>query len=193
MIRKAIRDLARLPHRAVRGRGLADRLASRPAAAHMTARHAISTVGVVLVTAATLASCGDDTKTVTQPASTAPLGRPIGGDRTRTREAGGQDARAAARAFLTSYLAISYGRDKPSTLRSASRALRERLRAQNPRVPPGVAKRRPRVIALRLKAVGAGRVRATGTVDDGDVAAYPLFATLARQGDGRWIAVSVGG
>ena len=158
----------------------------------MTALGRGAKAGALLVTVITLVSCGGQTTTVTQPASDAPLGRPIGGDPNRTRDTGGEDARAAARAFLTSYLSISYGRAKPSALRSATPALRKQLREQNPRVPPGAAKRRPRVVALRLEAVGDGRVRATGTVDDDDLATYPLFATLA-QIDGRWIAVSVGG
>lgn len=139
-----------------------------------------------------LAACGGDTTTVTQPASTAPLGRPIGGATTPAADAGGAKARAAARAFLTSYLNVSYGRAKPGDLRNASNALRHSLRAQHARVPAGVRDRRPQIIALHLEAVGDGRVRATATVDDGDVAAYPLFATLARR-SGRWIAVSVGG
>ena len=153
-------------------------------------RRQLAALVVVVALSAVVAACGGETKTVTQPAETAPLGRPIGGE--KRPEPGGKDARAAAHAFLTSYLAISYGQEKPDRLRNATAALRDRLRAQNPRVPPGVAKRRPKVIALRLEAVGDGRVRATGTVDDGDVAPYPLFATLARR-DGRWVAVSVGG
>ena len=60
-------------------------------------------------------------------------------------------------------------------------------------MPPGVRNRSPRVIALRLEAAGDGRVRAAATVNDGDVAPYPLFATLAHTADGRWVAVSVGG
>ena len=149
---------------------------------------------LLIATAAAIgvAACGDDTTTVTEPASTAPLGRPIGGGTTPAANAGGAKARAAAHAFLTSYLNISYGRAKPNTLRNASQALRDRQRAQQARVPEGVRDRRPRIIALHLEAVSDGYVRATETVDDGDVAAYPLFATLARRG-GRWIAVSVGG
>ena len=60
-------------------------------------------------------------------------------------------------------------------------------------MPPGVENRRPRVVALRLESVAAGQVRATATVDDGDVAPYPLFATLQRQAGDRWIATTVGG
>jgi len=139
-----------------------------------------------------LAACGGETKTVTQPASTAPLGRPIGGTAKPNSADADVKARYAARAFLTSYLNVSYGRAKPDELRNASKALRDSQRAQQPRVPEGVRNRRPRIVALRLEAIGDGRVRATATVDDGDVAPYPLFATLARSG-GRWLAVSVGG
>ena len=95
---------------------------------------------------------------------------------------------------LTSYLKVSYGRAKPTHLHNATSALRANLRAQQARVPEGVRNRRPRIVALRLEPVGDGRVRATATIDDGDVAPYPLFATLARSADGgRWLAVSVGG
>jgi hypothetical protein len=157
----------------------------------MTARGPITAVAVAMLSAS-LTACGAPTTTVTQPAGDAPLGRSIGAD-PPTSDPGDQDARAAARAFLSSYLAISYGQAQPSQLRAASRALRDRLRAQNARVPPGVRKRRARVVALRLKRTADGRVRAIATVDDGDLAPYPLFATLQRAGAGRWVAVSVGG
>jgi hypothetical protein len=153
----------------------------------MTACWLIAAATVAAMLSVSLTACGEPAKTVTQPASDAPLGRRIGGD------PGGHDARSAARAFLSSYLAISYGQAQPSQLRAASRALRERLRAHNARVPPGVRNRRPRVVALRLKRTGDGRVRAIVTVNDGDLAPYPLFATLQRASSGRWVAVSVGG
>ena len=151
--------------------------------------------------AAALALClaasgcgGSDTPKVTTAVSDDSLGRPIGGTQPpASPSAGGNDARQAARAFLTSYLAVSYGRAKPGALRNATPALRDRLRTQAARVPPGVENRRPRVVALRLESVAAGQVRATATVDDGDVAPYPLFATLQRQAGDRWIATTVGG
>ena len=141
-----------------------------------------------------LLSGGRDTHTpATTTATDASLGRPIGGSggvaQSSTAEPG---AEAAARRFFRSYLAVSYGRAGPDELRNATASLRERLRAQNARVPPGVRRLTPRVSALRLKPVGPGRLRATATVDDGDVAPYPLFATLGRR-DGRWLVVSVGG
>ena len=192
IVRTPTRLMARLPERDYR----ITPSASRPCLTQPRAGRSAIATGAAVAAAVTLgiwlSACGGETKTVTQPASTAPLGRPIGGQ-SRHGAAGETDARAAARAFLTSYLAISYGHAKPDELRGASRALRDRLRAQNPRVPPGVRNRRPRVIALHVKAVSDGRVRATATVDDGDVAPYPLFATLAKRSSGRWIAVSVGG
>ena len=149
--------------------------------------------GAVTAGALALLACGAETKTVTEPASTAPLGRPIGGG-TRAPAITDTKARAAARAFLTSYLNVSYGRARPDALRNASKALRDSQAEQQARVPEGVRDRRPRIVALRLEPIGDRRVRATATVDDGDVARYPLFATLARSaGDGRWVAVSVGG
>jgi hypothetical protein len=146
-----------------------------------------------LVLAAWLAACGTQPKAVTRSSrDDAALGRIIGRS-PRTTDARGDNARAAARAFLTSYLDVSYGRAEPGELRSATRALREGLRAEHARVPAGVRNRRPRIAALHLEAIGDRRLRATATVDDGDVAPYPLFATLARRTGGRWVAVSVGG
>lgn len=148
---------------------------------------------VLVVAAGGLASCGAaTTTTVTQPTGTAPLGRPIGGVDRRPPSLTDMQARDAARTFLVSYLDISYGRAQPDELRGASAALRDALAAQQARVPEGVRGRRPRVVSLRLEPVGDRRARATASVDDGDVAPYPLFVTLARTGAG-WVAVSVGG
>lgn len=155
----------------------------------MTARRPIAGALIVLLSV-TVAACGTQTTTVTQPPRDAALGRPIGG--TATRQAGGQAARTAARAFVSSYLQISYGHAPPQRLRGASRSLRDRLRAQGARVPPGVRDRTPRIVALSLKPDRDGSVRAIATVDDGDLAPYPLIATLERH-DQRWVAVSVGG
>ena len=149
-----------------------------------------------LISVTALAGCGgDNTPTTPSNASTNEgLGRPIGRDRPpAARNVVDRDARVAARAFLTSYLNISYGRAKSASLRNATQSLRERLRANAPRVPPGVQQRRPRVVALQLESVAAGQIRATATVDDDDIAPYPLFATLERQADDRWIATTVGG
>ena len=157
----------------------------------MTHRHARTLIAILIATG--LASCDGQTTTVTQPASTAPLGRPIGGAGASALSPTDARAQAAARSFLKSYLDVSYGWAKPNELRSASPALRTGLRAQQPRVPEGVRGRRPRVVSLRLEAVGDGRVRATASVDDGDVAPYPLFVTLTGSAGGRWVAVSVGG
>lgn len=163
--------------------------AARRGRTSMTARGPTAGALIVLLSVS-VAACGAQTTTVTQPPSDAALGRPIGG--APTRAAGGQAARTAARAFLNSYLQISYGNAPPEQLRSASRALRDRLRTQRARVPPGVRDRTPRIVALGLKADRDGRVRAIATVDDGDLAPYPLIATLERR-DQRWVAVSVGG
>lgn len=149
------------------------------------------TLGALLASTILLSGCGGTTTTVTAPASTTPLGRPIGSG-TPPQEAGDPAARAAARTFFTSYLAVSYGRADAASLRGASAALRDRLRSQQARVPQGVKARTPRVAALRLEPIDTGLVRATATVGDGDVAPYPLFATL-RRSHGRWTAVSVGG
>jgi len=136
---------------------------------------------------------GETTTTTVNSDRVPALGRPIGGSTSaRPQPPANAGAAAAARAFFGSYLAVSYGRAKPEQLRNATAALRETLRDQNARVPVGVEDLRPRIVSVRLEAIGDGRVRATGTVEDGDVAPYPLFATLARIGE-RWVAVSVGG
>lgn len=146
---------------------------------------------VVLVAGVLLAGCGDSaTNAPTHATPDGPLGRPIGPGTPAAR--GDPEVRAAARTFFTSYLAISYGRASPGGLRGATRALRDQLRAQGARVPPGVRARRPKLAALRIEPVGGRLARATATVDDGDVAPYPLFATL-RSVSGRWVVVSVGG
>ena len=163
----------------------------------MTRRNA--TIVAVAVAAASaivlglLSSQRDAPNSTTTSAADPPLGRPIGGNRSTSRRAAANPAAAAAaRTFFRSYLAVSYGRAQPAELRNATASLRQGLRAQNPRVPPGVRRLTPRLASLRLEPVADGRLRATATVDDGDVAAYPLFATLARR-HGRWVAVSVGG
>jgi hypothetical protein len=71
----------------------------------MTARAPISAVGVAAMLSVSLTACAQRTTTVTQPLSDAPPGRPIGGD-PPTTEPGGQDARGAAKAFLSSYLVV---------------------------------------------------------------------------------------
>ena len=153
---------------------------------------AIALAAVIVLIVFLAGDRGATTTTVSSDRAPA-LGRPIGGSASaRPQRAANAGADAAARAFFRSYLAISYGRAKPEQLRNATAALRETLRDQNARVPVGVEDLRPRIVSVRLEAIGDGRVRATGTVDDGDVAPYPLFATLARIGE-RWVAVSVGG
>lgn len=151
----------------------------------------IRAAAALAVLSVALGGCAGHDRTATAPAPDAPLGRPIVAS-SPTAGAGAPGVRVAARAFVTSYLAVSYGHASPAELRAASRALRDRLRAQAPRVPPGVRSRRPRLVALRFEPVGDELVRAIATIEDGDVAPYPLFATLRRV-RGRWVATSVGG
>jgi hypothetical protein len=148
-------------------------------------------LAVAVVAAIAIAGCGGQDGAAPRSTRTAPLGRPIGGPATMQAPED-RAALAAARAFVTSYLAITYGRAQPGALRTATPALRAALQAQRARVPQGLRGRRPRIVSLRLQAQGSRRRRAIATVDDGDVAPYPLFATLARR-DGRWLAISVQG
>ena len=153
---------------------------------------AIALAAVIVLIVFLAGDRGESTTSVSSDPAPA-LGRPIGGSASaRPEPLANAGASTAARAFFRSYLAVSYGRAKPEQLRNATAALRETLRDQNARVPVGVEDLRPRIVSVRLEAIGDGRVRATGTVEDGDVAPYPLFATLARIGE-RWVAVSVGG
>lgn len=157
----------------------------------MTSRTRLAAALLAAAAAVGASGCGSSstTATVTQAAD-APLGRPIGAGNPADRP--DPEVRSAARTFFVSYLAVSYGRAKPSDLRGSTTALRDQLEAQGARVPPAVRARHPKLAALRIEPVGGGLARATATVDDGDVAPYPLFATL-RTVAGRWLVVSVGG
>lgn len=204
LVRNAIRD-GRLQASLAAGRTRGHRIAATTVGAWLTGiarrtgraevtipRHPRGRLAVIALSL-TLAACGDQqASTVTQPAGEVPLGRPLGPSDPPARSPGGPSARSAARAFLTSYLQISYGHAELQTLRRATPALRSTLRAQAARVPPGVRARQPRITALELRAIQGGQLRAMATVDDGDIAPYLIFATLARR-DGRWQAVALGG
>jgi hypothetical protein len=94
-------------------------------------------------------------------------------------------ARRVARRFLDDYLAFLYGRAPAAAVGDTSAAVRRELARNTPRIPPAQRNRTPRVIDLAVTAQAPRAVIATATIDDGDVAVYPIVFTLDRQ-DGRW-------
>ncbi len=97
------------------------------------------------------------------------------------------DAEAAARRFLSGYLAYLYGHAPARAIQGAAPALRRRLERARVRVSPATRRRRGRVVSLTGRRVAGGRLEVTATVADGGVARYPLGVLLARRG-GRWQA-----
>lgn len=95
-------------------------------------------------------------------------------------------ADAAARRFLRGYIALLYGRGTLRDVTDASAPVRRALRESVPRVPAGQRQRRPRVVDLRLVRQAHGAVLATASIDDGDLAVYPIVFALDRR-DGRWV------
>jgi hypothetical protein len=98
----------------------------------------------------------------------------------------------AARRFLRGYLAAVYGRGTIDEIPASTPQLREGLRRQHDRVPPAQRARHPHVARLVLTAAGAEALRGLATVDDGDLAPYPLPFTIARDRAGHWRVTSVG-
>ena len=99
----------------------------------------------------------------------------------------GTDARPTARRFVTTYLAFLYGRADADDIAGATAPVRRELAASRPRVPPALRRRRPRVVDLRLTQQTRNAVLATASVDDGDVAVYPIVFTLDRHRSGAWV------
>lgn len=100
-------------------------------------------------------------------------------------------AEAAATRFLHGYLPFLYGRGGARGIRGAAPRLLGRLIGTRLRVPPAARERRPRVEALRVHRIAAGRAALTAQIADGDLAGYPIELVLARRA-GRWLVVAVG-
>lgn len=94
-------------------------------------------------------------------------------------------SRRVARRFLDGYLAFLYGRAPAAEVSDTSAAVRRELARNTRRIPPAQRDRTPRVVDLAVTAQAARAVIATASIDDGDVAVYPVVFTLDRQ-DGRW-------
>ena len=98
----------------------------------------------------------------------------------------------AADSFLAGYLGYLYGHAPASAIRGATPALLRSLRAQPPRVSPGMRARRPRVVALRSTPVPAGLLGVSAIVNDGSLVDYSIGLRLALQ-DGRLLVRSLEG
>jgi hypothetical protein len=94
-------------------------------------------------------------------------------------------ARRVARRFLDGYLAFLYGRGPASEITDVSPAVGRELARNTPRIPPAQRDRTPRVVDLSVVGQAREAVIATASIDDGDVAVYPIVFTLDRR-DGRW-------
>jgi hypothetical protein len=101
-----------------------------------------------------------------------------------------QRASDVAGRFLVTYLQFAYGRARAASVRAITPELRSRLIAGRARVTPAERRRHPRVVSLRVVGMTPGFALATGTVDDGGIAGYPLRFTL-RERAGRWLVSTV--
>jgi hypothetical protein len=96
------------------------------------------------------------------------------------------DARDVGERFLRGYVAFLYGRTHADELQGASAALRRALRRSRVRVPPARARRTPRLVRVDAIRQAPGVVQVTATIDDGDLAPYPVIAFVEFR-DGRWV------
>jgi hypothetical protein len=94
-------------------------------------------------------------------------------------------ARRVAARFLDGYLAFLYGRAPARGVTDVSEPVRRELVRNTPRIPPAQRQRTPRVVDLSVVGQAPGAVIVTASVDDGDVAVYPIVFTLDLVG-GRW-------
>lgn len=94
-------------------------------------------------------------------------------------------ARRVAARFLDGYLAFLYGRAPARQVSDVSPAVRRELERNTPRIPPAQRQRTPRVVDLQLVGQAPGAVLVTASVDDGDIAVYPVVFTVDLVG-GRW-------
>jgi hypothetical protein len=96
----------------------------------------------------------------------------------------------AARGFLSSYLAVSYGRAPRHRLRNATRDLRAGLERNPPHANNASATNQPQVLALHAQPSAAAGAVAVATVSDG-AADYAVTLALQRVGH-RWLVTNVG-
>jgi hypothetical protein len=96
------------------------------------------------------------------------------------------EARDVGERFLRGYVAFVYGRTNADELEGASADLRRALRRSRVRVPPARARRTPRLIRVDAVLQAPGVVQVTATIEDGDLAPYPVAAFVERR-DARWL------
>lgn len=99
----------------------------------------------------------------------------------------------SARAFLSGYLPLIYGRDgaTPAQLRDASPSLVAELERDPGRVPPGQAALTPRVVRVAVVREGTGRALASVQIDDQSATAYVLNLRLEDTLSG-WLVTRIG-
>ena len=98
----------------------------------------------------------------------------------------------AADVFLAGYLDYLYGHAPASGIKGATPALLRSLRAQPPRVSPGMRARWPRVVALHSTSGPAGLLGVSAVVNDGSLVDYSIRLRLAPQ-DGRVLVIGLEG
>ena len=99
-------------------------------------------------------------------------------------------AKRAARRFLGGYLPYTYGQRTAADVPAATSGLRQQLKAQAPRVPPGERHRHARVVALQANGAGPVRAAMIALVDDG-AHRYTVSLELERRRTG-WQVTNVG-
>jgi hypothetical protein len=97
----------------------------------------------------------------------------------------GETARRVGERFLNGYVAFLYGRGSVDEIEGATRELGRVLRRARVWVPPARAARTARIVGLQSTEQPPATVVVTATVDDGDLAAYPVTALVERRA-GSW-------
>jgi hypothetical protein len=146
-------------------------------------RHNALAVTTVLLVAATVLL------TLTRPTQHTPA-RPhraqatiAAGVRSAT-DAPSPEAIAAARGFLTGYLAYTYGRAPATEITHATHALARSLQAHPPRMTPGMRASRPHVLELHTTTIGPTVLSVRALVNDGGLVNYSVGLLLEAY-DGR--------
>jgi len=115
-----------------------------------------------------------------------PLGQPESGPANTVPAAQLTAARRVARRFLAGYLGFLYGRGSSDEITDVMPAVSRELKRNTPRIPPAQRDRTPRVVDLSAVGQARNAVIVTASIDDGDVAVYPIVFTLDRR-DGLWL------
>jgi hypothetical protein len=128
------------------------------------------------------------------PVTVAPTDGPSDEDPRTTSTPASRDgveaAKRAARRFLADYLPYTYCRRPARSIRGATARLRRRLATQQPRVPPAVRRRHPRVLLVQAEGVRRTHAAATALVGDGGHR-YTVELELRRARSG-WTVTNVG-